>query len=157
MLKTRKRYFIHPGIQGAVAVRLIAQWALFVGATCVVSLGLQLLLEPLASWPDRLAQLRTSVGAFAIVSLCLVPILVRDAIRFSHRVVGPIVRLQSELRKADEVTELRPVKLRQNDFWQDLADDYNDFVERLQASQREAEFQRSAAMNTSHSKSGEHP
>jgi nitrogen fixation/metabolism regulation signal transduction histidine kinase len=104
------------------------------------------LLDPLAPAEQRMSQLRVSVGAFILVSLCLLPIFVRDAIRFSHRFVGPIIRLQSEMRKVDEVKELRTFKLRDKDFWQDLAGDYNDFVERLKNCERAAELERSAGM-----------
>ena len=146
ILKPRKRFFVHSGIQGALVLRLMAQWGLFVCATCAVSLALQVLLDPLAPNVERMQQLRISLGSFLLVSLGLVPIFVRDAIRFSHRFVGPILRLQSELRKVDNVGELRNFNLRDKDFWQDMAEDYNDFVDRLKASERQAEFERSAAM-----------
>lgn len=146
MLKPRRRFFIHTGIQGALVVRLLVQWALFVGMTCGVSVVLQLLLDPLASAEDRSRQLFISVGPFVLVSLCLLPAIARDAVRFSHRFVGPIIRLQSEIRKVDIVAELRPFKLREKDYWHDLSEDYNDFVERLKDSQRKAEIERSAAV-----------
>lgn len=146
ILKPRRRFFIHRGIQGALVLRMMVQWALFVGMTCVVSLVLQTLLDPLAPNAERLQQLRVSLGSFLLVSLCLVPVFLRDAIRFSHRFVGPIVRLQSEMRKVDVVGELRPFKLRENDYWQDVADDYNELAERLKEAERKAELERSAAV-----------
>jgi hypothetical protein len=146
ILRPRKRFFIHTGIQGAMVLRLLGQWGAFVAMTCIVSLTLQWLLDPLAPWDERMLQLRISLGSFVLVSLCLLPIFVKDAVFFSHRFVGPVIRLQSEMRKVDEVGELRTFKLRDRDFWKDLAEDYNGFVERLQSSQREAEIDRSAAM-----------
>lgn len=146
ILKPRKRYFIHSGIQGALVVRLMVQWGLFVAMTCAVSLVLQVMLDPLAPNEVRLQQLRISIGSFILVSLCLVPVFVRDAIRFSHRFVGPILRLQSEMRKVDVVAELRPFQLRERDYWQDMAEDYNDFIGRLKEAERKAEFERSAAV-----------
>jgi len=146
ILKPRKRFFIHRGIQGALVVRLMVQWAMFVGMTCAVTLALQVMLDPLAPNEARLQQLRVSIGSFILVSLCLVPVFVRDAIRFSHRFVGPILRLQSELRKVDVVGELRTFNLRDKDYWQDMAEDYNDFVGRLKEAERKAEFERSAAV-----------
>jgi hypothetical protein len=146
ILRPRKRFFIHSGIQGALMVRLLVQWGLFVGMTCIVSLALQWLLDPLAPAEERMLQLRISLGSFVLVSLCLLPIFIKDAVFFSHRFVGPVIRLQSEMRKVDEVCELRTFKLRARDYWQDLAEDYNGLVERLQSSVREAEIDRSAAM-----------
>lgn len=146
ILKPRKRFFVHRGIQGALVLRLMVQWAMFVGMTCAVTLALQVMLDPLAPNEARLQQLRISLGSFLLVSLCLVPVFVRDAIRFSHRFVGPILRLQSELRKVDVVGELRTFNLREKDYWQDMAEDYNDFVGRLQEAERKAEFERSAAV-----------
>ncbi len=146
ILKPRKRFFIHSGIQGALVVRLMVQWSLFVIMTCAVSVTLQVMLDPLAPNEVRLQQLRISVGSFILVSLCLVPVFVRDAIHFSHRFVGPILRLQSEMRKVDVVAELRPFQLREKDYWQEMAEDYNDFVGRLKEAERKAEFERSAAV-----------
>jgi hypothetical protein len=147
ILRPRKRFFIHSGIQGALMLRLLVQWGLFVGMTCIVSLALQWLLDPLAPAEERMLQLRISLGSFVLVSLCLLPIFIKDAVMFSHRFVGPVIRLQSEMRKVDEVSELRTFKLRTRDYWQVLAEDYNGLVERLQSSVREAEIDRSAAMS----------
>lgn len=134
MNQKRKRVFIHYGIQGALVVRLLAQWGLFVVATCAVSAGLQYLLDPLQPAAERMAQLRVSVGAFILVSLCLLPVFLRDAVRFSHRFVGPIMRLQAHLRQVQRVEDFAPIALRERDFWHDVAADYNAMADRLRQS-----------------------
>ena len=62
---------------------------------------------------------------FFIVALLMIPVYLYDVINLSHRFVGPVLRVRRELRRMAERESVAPVKLRKNDFWQDLAADFN--------------------------------
>jgi methyl-accepting chemotaxis protein len=59
-------------------------------------------------------------------------IFIYDAIRFSHRVVGPLYRLRKAIRAIADGEEIELVTLRQGDFLQELKDDFNAMVEALE-------------------------
>jgi hypothetical protein len=64
--------------------------------------------------------------------LLLLPILAYDAIRFSHRLVGPLVRFRRTMEAITRGEAVRPIKLREGDFLIELRDDFNKMLEALQ-------------------------
>ncbi len=62
----------------------------------------------------------------------LMPVLVWDAVRFSHRLVGPLVRFRKGMRTLAAGEPTRPIGLRDGDFLTDLRDDFNAMLEALQ-------------------------
>jgi nitrate/nitrite-specific signal transduction histidine kinase len=68
-----------------------------------------------------------------LASVFLLPLVIWDVIKFSHRVVGPILRLQQELQKLADGQPVQPLQFRTNDFWHPLAEQFN----RVAAAQNE--------------------
>jgi hypothetical protein len=64
--------------------------------------------------------------------MILMPILAYDAIRFSHRLVGPMVRFRRAMESITNGEPVRPIKLREGDFLNELRDDFNKMLEALQ-------------------------
>jgi methyl-accepting chemotaxis protein len=64
--------------------------------------------------------------------LALLPILAWDAVKFAHRVVGPIYRFRQTMRAVAAGEAVRPIKLRQGDFLIEMQDDFNTMLEKLQ-------------------------
>jgi hypothetical protein len=58
----------------------------------------------------------------------LVPVLAWDAIRFTHRIVGPIVRFRRAVRDIARGEPVRPIKLRAGDFLSEFRDEFNDML-----------------------------
>jgi hypothetical protein len=67
-----------------------------------------------------------------IGSVFLLPVLAWDAIKFAHRVVGPIYRFRKTLQAVAAGEAVQPVKLRQGDFLTEMRDDLNQLLEALQ-------------------------
>jgi len=67
----------------------------------------------------------------AIVMFAFFPVFVLDTIRFSNRFVGPVTRLRRNLRdlKSGQVETL---KFRGHDFWNEMANEYNELAEFIQ-------------------------
>ena len=61
----------------------------------------------------------------AAASLIIVPLIVMDLLRLSNRFAGPARRLQSALRDLAEGKEVPPLMFRDNDFWQEMAAEFN--------------------------------
>lgn len=84
---------------------------------------------------DPLSQYLSSFVDYApalLFLLLLLPILAWDAIRFSHRLVGPLVRFRKTIQDLTDGQAVRPIKLREGDFLDELRDDFNRMLEALQ-------------------------
>jgi len=69
---------------------------------------------------------------FAIVVLCLGLLFIYDAVRFAHRVVGPLYRVRKVVKALAAGEELEEISLRQGDMLQDLKDDFNEMLKVLE-------------------------
>jgi len=63
--------------------------------------------------------------------LALFPAFMLDTIRFSNRFVGPIARVRRHLRQLGEGNTER-CSFRDNDFWSELANEFNSVAERVE-------------------------
>jgi hypothetical protein len=86
---------------------------------------------PVDPWLQFLDTLRENLPVF-ICLLVLMPVMAWDTIRFSHRLVGPIVRFRKALQEMARGEPVRPVKLREGDYLTHLRDDFNKMLEELQ-------------------------
>ena len=67
--------------------------------------------------------------------VCLMPVFVRDTLTLSNRVAGPVHNMRNTIRKlADGETDVRPLKFRKGDFWDDIPDLFNRMTETLRNS-----------------------
>ena len=128
----RSRIFIDREVQGALMMRVASYW-LF----CLLSIVLMVICWNVVTGPPK----RFVVLFFEIyqrytpalaASLILLPIVMIDVVRMSNRFVGPVVRLRGALSELAETGQTRPVTFRDNDYWQELAVDFNRVAERAQ-------------------------
>jgi len=76
------------------------------------------------------------------VLICLglfIPFAVFDLIRFSNRLVGPISRLRRELKRLKENESVPNLKFRENDFYTELAEQFNEIADYIQKLKSENE------------------
>jgi hypothetical protein len=127
----RGQLFVDREVQGTLMLRVVAYW-LF----CLLTVTLMLLCWNIASGPPRrigviFQELYTRYAPALAASLVLLPLVMIDVVRLSGRFAGPIYRLRGALRGLAEGQDVRPVKFRDNDYWQDLAGDFNRVAARL--------------------------
>jgi hypothetical protein len=68
-----------------------------------------------------------------ICCLVIVPFFAWDAVRFSHRLVGPIYRFRKTIQSVTAGEKVRPIKLRDGDYLTEMRDDLNAMMGSLQA------------------------
>src|SRR5262249_41464266 len=68
----------------------------------------------------------------AVCLLLLVPVMAWDAIRFTHRLVGPLVRFRRAMQSIAQGEPVRAIRLREGDYLTDLRDDFNEMLTALQ-------------------------
>jgi hypothetical protein len=64
-------------------------------------------------------------------SILVLPLLVADVLRVSHRFAGPMYRLRNALRDLADGKTIEPVKFREGDYWTNMADEFNRVLTRV--------------------------
>jgi len=133
----RKQNYIDAQVQGALLKRICLHWAIFFMVAAFAVIVLQTLLgDPGLSIFQRLKQETGEFVIIGVVMLSMFPAFMLDTIRFSNRFVGPIVRLKSHLRKLGD-GEVQNCQFRNDDFWSDMADEFNGAATFVEAQQKE--------------------
>jgi hypothetical protein len=127
----RRQKFVDAKVQGALARRIIFHWLVFVIVCWGASLFLQILSDPFQTVAEHLRIMWATQGPMMLVMVFLLPVFVLDTIKLSHRFAGPIVSLRRAMHEIVEGKTPRKIQFRKNDFWHDLADDYNALADRL--------------------------
>lgn len=131
----RKKTFVDAKVQGALVRRLVIHWLAFIGVAALVAFCLQVLTNPFRPLEEHVQQLWWTHGPFLVVMFFLLPVFIVDTIKLSHRFAGPVHRLRMTIRSLAQGEKFKPLKFREVDFWQDLAEDFNRMVERISAQQ----------------------
>lgn len=130
----RKRLYVD-SVQREIIVRTIMQWYFYMSAILlVVCLG--------AVWMDpSILAIKYVFQAFVyfapaiVASLILLPLFIYDMLKATNRIAGPIYRLRCAFKQISEGKAIAPVKFRDGDSFQELADDFNQLAQ-LVAEQR---------------------
>ena len=121
----RSLIFIDREVQGALMFRATFYWFF-----CLLTITLMLICWNAYHGPSRrfmelFADLYYRYAPALAASLLLLPVVLVDVIRVSNRFVGPMVRLKGALQDMADGRPAQPVNFRDNDFWRDLATDFN--------------------------------
>lgn len=135
----RKQLFVDAKVQGALLVRAIWYWVACVLAAALILLNWRMMTGPVRPFFSQFDELWFHFGPVFLASLLLLPIIAFDSVRLSNRFVGPVLRIRRALRALSRGEIVRPIRLRDNDFWHDLADEVNAVAERLQTLEVEKE------------------
>ena len=57
--------------------------------------------------------------------IVMLPIFAYDLLRISNRFTGPVVRLRKEMRQLTRGDEGTPIEFRSDDYWLEMAEEYN--------------------------------
>lgn len=126
----RRSLWVNRRIQGAIVLRLLTYYlACGVTATCMLVAWRVAVYGNEGGLRAHLGSLWSQLGPGALSILLLLPMVLFDSVRLSHRFTGPMVRLRNTLQAAARGEKVERVRLRETDFWQDLANDVNGLLE----------------------------
>lgn len=137
MKNQRKKRFIDRPVQGALVRRIVLHWLTFF-ALLVLVLPLWKVMHSgnlTGSFSTLMARGWAETAPAFIILLAMMPIFVWDTVTLSHRFAGPMYRFRKTLQELAARGEAPQVRLRNGDFWQDVAEEFNVMLERL-ASER---------------------
>jgi hypothetical protein len=133
----RRPRIVDRRLQFALLGKAILQWVMFTTVAFAVLLSWYFLGEP-GQVGNPLQALWEHHGIVFVVLIAMLPAVVYDSFRFSHRLAGPMVRLRSTVHRLAQGEEVEPLKFRQHDYWHELADDFNVLLARLQPNAADA-------------------
>jgi len=125
----RKRLLVDANVQGALFLRIIVCWI-----SSLVAIGC------LGSWLESM-QLANSrlfdhfglqvgeLGLVTLASLIILPMVLYDALVLSNRFAGPVMRLRRSMRALAAGERVEPLRFRNRDFWQEMAQEFNVLVQ----------------------------
>jgi len=128
----RKKLYVDRNIQWALVRRVLLYWL-----SCVLFVTIPVAISRTLANPDRLfhehvGQVWEQHWPVFVTTLIMLPFLTYDIIRFSHRFVGPLVRLRREMEKMAAGQRVEPLAFREHDYWPDLATSFSKIVDRFQ-------------------------
>ena len=94
----------------------------------------------LRSFADLYGQFVRENHAMWFCAFAILPIVLWDLLKFSHRVVGPLVRFQRTLESLTAGETVQEVRLRQGDLLFDLQTTFNQYLTSLRTLQSDSEL-----------------
>jgi hypothetical protein len=128
----RKRLFVDRSVQGAFMLRAAFHWISCVAALSVVHIAVSLLVEPLQLFFPDANGLWFLLAPAVVTTLLLLPVIVYDTIKLTHRLVGPILRLRRGMREMAAGLPVEKIRFRDGDFWQEFADEFNALADQVE-------------------------
>src|SRR5690606_25964788 len=90
---------------------------------------------------DKIKSNRDELLLFLVImQLAVLGIVFVITIFISHKIAGPMYKLKTYLLNIKNGGEITPIFFRKGDYFSDLADDVNDFVQEIQ-NKREQDFE----------------
>ncbi len=130
--KQRQSIFIDRPVQLALLFRAVLYLAVSLMAQLLMVFFFAFITSPpddfFANAPKLWWYLQLSLLAWVV----LIPIILLDLLKLSHRWVGPIFRLQTSLHALGQGEKIPPVRFRDGDFWPKLAGDLNMVAAKLE-------------------------
>lgn len=144
----RKRLFVNRQIQGRLLARTALYWMLYHG---VLWMGMFLyryaehrgaVLAGAAprTFSDLYGQFVREHFSMWICAAAILPLVLWDLLKFSHRVVGPLVRFQRTIESLTAGEKVDEVRLRNGDLLFDLQTTFNQYLTSLRTMESNAEL-----------------
>jgi len=127
----RTRIWVH-SFQTRLALRICGYLGIFLVVLLNFLFAWRLWQEGPGNPVEQFGRMLRDYLPFWVCLAALVPVIAWDAIRFTHRLVGPVVRFRQTVRDVAAGEPVRPIKLRENDYLTEFRDDFNAMLDALQ-------------------------
>lgn len=134
----RRKLFIEPKIQGALLFRVASYWIAMIWAAAVLlvgapyAIGVALSQHP-PEFLDVLSRVFAQMWPALFVATMMLPLVLLDVLRQSHKIVGPTLRIRRALTELADGKTIDPIYLRKGDYWAEPAEAINRIQENLLA------------------------
>jgi hypothetical protein len=128
MTKERRFRFLVNEFQGKLLWRFVMYWVIYQFTVWNILFFWDLLTEGKGNVLEQYGRFVATQYPMLLCVALLIPFFAWDAIRFTLRVAGPIYRIRATIKALEEGRTLKPVKLRQGDYLQDVIDQLNSLI-----------------------------
>ena len=137
----RKTFLVDRDVQGSLLKKAAGYWLLSLAVVGALNLigwiffapGVDVLVQMREQLPSLFGTLLVALAS----SLIVLPVLLYDLAKHTNRFAGPIFRLQRSMKEIAAGNPVRPLAFRDGDYWQDLAENFNQIVTRLEAAEKQ--------------------
>ena len=139
----RKRLLVDPAVQGALVLRVTRYWIASLLALITMQVAFEMALAAAYPFENGPAVMDVLTGMWVfmlrglIVTVFLLPALIWDLLRFSHRFAGPISRLKHAMNDLADGKPVEPIHFRKDDFWYEFAEAFNRISDKVQPAAEE--------------------
>jgi hypothetical protein len=127
----RTTFFIDREVQGSLLLRTAVYWLFCLLSVCLMLICWSAYNGPPRRFVDLATECFFRYAPGLVASLVLLPIVMIDVLRLSNRFVGPVMRLRGALKSLAGGQPAKPLNFRDDDFWRELAADFNQVAARL--------------------------
>jgi hypothetical protein len=128
MRKERRFRFLINEFQGNLLWRIVMYWVIYQFTVWNFMFFWQVLTEGKGDVVEQYGRFAAGQYPMLLCVVVLIPFFAWDAIKFSLRVAGPLYRIRMTIQALEAGKPLRPVKLRDGDYLQEVIDDLNSLI-----------------------------
>lgn len=127
----RRTQLVDPEVQGGVVKKIAQHWGIFFVCNAVaLMIWIRLFEQPDVRWSETFVSTVQRFLPFFVITLALIPAFILDTLKLTNRFAGPISRLRSAISDASHGLKVEPLDFRENDYWHNIAVEFNRLVER---------------------------
>jgi hypothetical protein len=127
----RRRIWIDQLVQGGLVSRVVLYWLSLVAYFAIGHVVFQWIDQPEWTNEEHFQALISAFGFWLPGLVLLVPLIVFDIVKLSHRFAGPVYRLRNHLQKVCSGEEKGKLWFREGDYWWELVEPVNVIVARM--------------------------
>ena len=131
MSEARKTFWLNV-FQTRLLFRIGVYWSIYMITVTNLLFVWRLLAEGPGDLLDQFGRFLAEFYPALIVFAVLMPAVAWDALKFSHRLVGPVVRFRKTLQDMAAGRPVQPIKLREGDYLTEMRDEFNAMLDSLQ-------------------------
>lgn len=130
--RKRQRLLVDRKVQLALLWRVTGYWMYCLVAVMFLLVCWVFFTDRPSSSAELVRRMWSQFAPALAASFLVLPLVLIDCLRLSSRFVGPIFRLRQAMQSMSGGGSTAPLKFRDNDFWSELASDFNRLVVHLQ-------------------------
>ncbi len=144
MRPSRKKLLVDKPVQIGLVSRLTFHWFILLAATVVILPLFRAVLRGDYAVPlsDRFDEAAGDATIMFLLFLMLLPYFVYDTFKETNRFAGPMYRLRQAIHAIAEGEPHTPISFRDDDYWREVAEDFNSMVEQMGIPTQQLENQR---------------
>lgn len=132
----RRRALVDSEVQGGILIKVTIHWVFFfVCNAMALTIWVRLFEQPDVGWAESFGDTIKRFLPFFVITMALIPAFIWDTLKLTNRFAGPMLRFRAALSDAREGRAVPKLSFRDNDFWKEVAENFNAVMDRHAAAQ----------------------